>query len=203
MNNKDETPKAIAIYDSVLYLLSTKSDISGIKVSDIAREASIGKGTVYEYFKSKDEIIVKAIVYGYRKLLGSALEVCTEAKGLEGKLKSLFELAWGCSDVNLIAEFMMKISAYSRELQKDLKEAFAAARLHQLYFGKIIDDLKRAGCTEGLINPELAEKYVDYVFMSVLQRIGGPINQVTGENERNTKEEQFGFLYQMVIKALK
>lgn len=202
MVNKDEAPKAIAVYDSVLYLLSTKSDIAGIKVSDIARGASIGKGTIYEYFKSKDEIIVKAIVYGYRKMLKSAVETCAEKKGLEGKLKALFELAWGCPDMNLMVEFVMKISAYSREMQKDLKEAFVTAKLHQFYFGAIIDDLKKAGRKEGRVNPELEEKYVDYVLMSVLQRIGGPIGQVTGENERNTKEEQFDFLYQMVIKAL-
>ena len=202
MNNKDEAPKAIAVYDSVLYLLSTKSNIAGIKVADIAQRASIGKGTIYEYFKSKDEIIVKAIVYGYKKLLISAVEACAAKKGLEGKLRALFELAWGYPDVNLMAEFMMKISAYSREIQKDLKEAFVTARLHQLYFGAIIDDLKRAGREDGSINPELEEKYTDYVLMSVLQRIGGPISQVTGENERYTKEEQFGFLYQMVIKAL-
>lgn len=65
-------PKEKALYEAVLALLEEGVSISGLKVSDIARKAGIGKGTTYEYFKSKEELIIKALFYGtgeYRREL--------------------------------------------------------------------------------------------------------------------------------------
>jgi len=60
-NNPAETPQARsprreAIMDAALELFG-KSGLDGTSVETIARDAGIGKGTVYLYFKSKDEIL--------------------------------------------------------------------------------------------------------------------------------------------------
>lgn len=49
--------KKQAIFRAVLTLLQDRSP-SEITVSEIAKNAGIGKGTVYEYFTSKEELIV-------------------------------------------------------------------------------------------------------------------------------------------------
>ena len=46
-------PKVRALYEAVLELLNENADISTMKVSDITSRAGIGKGTAYDYFKSK------------------------------------------------------------------------------------------------------------------------------------------------------
>ena len=51
------------IYEGILDLIDEKSDISSIKVAEIAKRAGIGKGTVYEYCDSKEQLIVDAIIY--------------------------------------------------------------------------------------------------------------------------------------------
>ena len=40
-------------------------DISCLKVSDITARAGIGKGTAYEYFRSKDELVECALNYHF------------------------------------------------------------------------------------------------------------------------------------------
>lgn len=59
---KESRPKVLALYQAVLELLDEGRDINSIKVSDITKQAGIGKGTAYEYFKSKEELIACALL---------------------------------------------------------------------------------------------------------------------------------------------
>ena len=66
------------MYEAVSELLEERKEIMSIKVSDITAKAGIGKGTAYEYFSSKEELIAHAFVYEYaikiQKLSQSAFE---------------------------------------------------------------------------------------------------------------------------------
>ena len=67
MKNKDNYPKAIAIYEAVLQWIHEEHDLPSLTVSEIAKRAGVGKGTVYDYFQSKEEIVAKTYIYGYKK----------------------------------------------------------------------------------------------------------------------------------------
>lgn len=60
---KETRPKVLALYRGVLELLDEGADVNTIKVSDITAKAGIGKGTAYDYFKSREEIIACALLY--------------------------------------------------------------------------------------------------------------------------------------------
>ena len=60
---KETRPKVLALYRGVLELLDEGEDVNTIKVSDITAKAGIGKGTAYDYFKSREEIIACALLY--------------------------------------------------------------------------------------------------------------------------------------------
>ena len=51
------------MYEAVSGLVKAKKEIADIKVSDITKAAGIGKGTAYEYFESKEELIAHALMY--------------------------------------------------------------------------------------------------------------------------------------------
>ncbi|HSQ77554.1 MAG TPA: TetR/AcrR family transcriptional regulator [Nitrospirota bacterium] len=51
--NKEEKKKAIL---SAARTVFAKEGFAATKIEDVAREAGIGKGTIYEYFRSKDDI---------------------------------------------------------------------------------------------------------------------------------------------------
>lgn len=63
--NKEEklSPKVEALYKAVMALLLEGRQIRKMKVSEITEKAGIGKGTAYEYFESKEELLVDALDY--------------------------------------------------------------------------------------------------------------------------------------------
>lgn len=77
----EKFPKMKKMFDAVTDLLREGADINTIKVSDITSRASIGKGTAYEYFKSKEELIVQAVLYEMETMLqdvDSRMEKCSD-----------------------------------------------------------------------------------------------------------------------------
>ncbi|MGN1140260.1 MAG: TetR/AcrR family transcriptional regulator [Oliverpabstia sp.] len=56
--------KVERLYEAVRALLEEGKSVNTLTVSEITEKAGIGKGTAYEYFKSKEEMIAKAILYG-------------------------------------------------------------------------------------------------------------------------------------------
>lgn len=61
------------IYDSVIALIAEgKVDFT---VSEIAEKANVGKGTVYEYCKSKEELVSSAILYYADDVVSSVLSM--------------------------------------------------------------------------------------------------------------------------------
>lgn len=57
------SPKVLAMYEAVNELLEEGRDIYRMKISEITQRAGIGKGTAYEYFSTKEELLGKAIFY--------------------------------------------------------------------------------------------------------------------------------------------
>ncbi|MDE5892336.1 MAG: TetR/AcrR family transcriptional regulator [Acetatifactor sp.] len=61
---KEQIPaKVLQLYRGVIELILEGVDIRTLKVSDITQKAGIGKGTAYDYFDTKEEIIVSAILH--------------------------------------------------------------------------------------------------------------------------------------------
>lgn len=63
--NKKESKKNIIL--DAAFALFMKRGYAKVKVIDIAESAGIGKGTVYEYFKSKDEILMELVIKYVKK----------------------------------------------------------------------------------------------------------------------------------------
>ena len=55
--------KKAAVFRAVLKLLRQGRPLGDLKVSEIAEAAGIGKGTVYEYFPSREELLRDAMQY--------------------------------------------------------------------------------------------------------------------------------------------
>ena len=61
---KEQIPsKVLQLYRGVIELILEGVDIRTLKVSDITQKAGIGKGTAYDYFDTREEIIVSAILH--------------------------------------------------------------------------------------------------------------------------------------------
>ncbi|HOC06310.1 MAG: TetR/AcrR family transcriptional regulator [Bacillota bacterium] len=76
-------PKKNLIYEAALSLVYESNDFSSIKVADIADRAGIGKGTVYEYFQSKEQVIGEALLYMWEQALESFALFLEENEGFK------------------------------------------------------------------------------------------------------------------------
>ena len=63
----DKEAKKMEILHAAMHVFARKGVVN-TKMIDIATTASIGKGTIYEYFRSKEEIFTSAFIYYYQMM---------------------------------------------------------------------------------------------------------------------------------------
>ncbi len=155
-NNK----KSDLILDSMQKLM-LKKDTRSISVSEIAREAGIGKGSIYYYFKSKEEIVDAVIERSYSDAIRQAQEL-VQAPGLDAltKMEIIFRT---CRDSSV--ELSRQEAGSYMELQQ-------SALLHQQYIyimirnlRPILADIIRQGNQEGTITCSSPDEVAEIVLI--------------------------------------
>lgn len=78
------------IYDALEELMCTVP-FKEISVDSIAKKAGVGKGSVYYYFESKDEILSDVIERSYRRAIREYLNNIVYERSALGRIKQLFK----------------------------------------------------------------------------------------------------------------
>lgn len=105
--NKQEKRRAIALASRELLL---EHGIKNITISKIARCAGVGKGTIYEYFTNKEDIvfeIISVFIAQHEKELNMLIEqpITTKQK-LKGVLSSLYSIKDSEQQLAIYREFL-------------------------------------------------------------------------------------------------
>lgn len=79
--------KKAAVFRAVLKLLRQGRPLGDLKVSEIAEAAGIGKGTVYEYFPSREELLRDAMQYSRAQGFQELYAAISDAEGFEDRWK--------------------------------------------------------------------------------------------------------------------
>lgn len=77
--------KKAAVFRAVLGLLRQGRPLGDLKVSEIAEAAGIGKGTVYEYFPSREELLRDAMQYSRAQGFGELFAAISGTEGFEAR----------------------------------------------------------------------------------------------------------------------
>jgi len=202
MDDNKYSKKEIEIFEGFDKLLQNKIDPSKIKVSDIAKYSKVGKGTVYEYFKTKEEVIAKSIIYKLNKEFEEFMKRCEEANGFENKCKTGYEELARIIN-NRFLYFQILISSEEiYTLIKYLSENNQCRAKFKNYVERSLESTIRLGIEEGKINTNLDVEYIKNVFISV----GGGIAVKAHIKQGNMSEEdiqtQKQNSYTMLIKSL-
>ena len=145
-------PKVIAMYRAVSTLLRENKDIPEMSVSMITGLAGIGKGTAYEYFDSKEEIIVCALLYEIRTVTeqtSEQLKSCPDMESQIGKMLLLVEEHSQCVDA--IMAFLHLLTDHSKEgklLRERMAEENGNGPVDQL-IRKMMDNARARGELRG------------------------------------------------------
>ena len=152
----DPSQKVLAMYQAVIEFINEGCDINTLKVADITGRAGIGKGTAYEYFSSKEEIISSAILY-YVKVCFEKLQVIsTDNRTFQQKINEVMDFIDEHVKERQGVFFLIKMVLESYEIPKNLKDEYE--RMKQQCCDKekneIIDCIVEEGVREGLIREE-------------------------------------------------
>jgi AcrR family transcriptional regulator len=74
--------------------------LAGTTIDEIAREASVAKGTVYLYYKSKDEVLLQLVERDLAELEAETLAAIGAAASLDARLRGFFAASIGFFDRN-------------------------------------------------------------------------------------------------------
>lgn len=121
------------ILDSLQELLETK-DIEAISVSEIAKTAGIGKGSIYYYFPSKDAILEALIKRNYEKPIETAKNLAGQTNiSPFMRMAMIFQ---ACRNSSLEFRSHKSVSAPPDAQENSL--------LHQKYLNHLVTELKPA-----------------------------------------------------------
>lgn len=89
METKELSPKVLAAYKAVIELFAEGADLNTLTVSEITARAGIGKGTVYDYFSNKEEILAGALYYEMNVACGELYERLKDKENLYEKIEQI------------------------------------------------------------------------------------------------------------------
>ena len=159
------SPKEIAIFEGLFQLAADGKSFSGIKVQDIATVAGIGKGTVYEYFSSKEEILSGAILFALDHLLVWVEEILKEELTFRQMLEQ-FSSKMALDQKNMMCAIVMLVATMSREQRRAVQTCGEdeivrfAARVKRAE-----EQLFAIGRQSGEIDPQLDDGFCEHVVL--------------------------------------
>ncbi len=166
MRDNKKTDKIIAIYHAVEDFIAEGADLSSMRVSDIAAKAGIGKGTTYEYFASKEELVVKAMVYLVGSMTKRIINNMEKLDSFQDKFMLLLEeMEEKVKQRACILKYFhmlgdLNLCDRMQEVLLDNKEA------NEFNPMQIIRYLIRQGKEEGLIGERYSESYTEAAIFS-------------------------------------
>lgn len=178
-NNRDysylnpTSAKVIALYGAVGALLKEGADASQLKVADIAARAGIGKGTTYDYFKSREELIVKAMLYQIAENLRAVWEKVDAEENFQNKVYTFLDQIFNssCKENCLIRQLLPLFSGGESmpvRFREELKKCGPPISEMQ----KITDRLYESAVLEGICSGGLSVYYVRTAFFNLLISYG-------------------------------
>jgi TetR/AcrR family fatty acid metabolism transcriptional regulator len=136
------------------------------RVSDVAARASVADGTIYLYFRNKEELLMTAINTAFNAFMSRARSELDAIPSPAGKLRRLAGLhleALG-SNRNLAIVFQMELRQSARFLAPFSHEHMVE------YFG-LVRSAIREGQAQGIFRPGLHEKIAANCFFGALDEM--------------------------------
>ncbi len=152
--------KVMLMYKAVAAMIAEGVDVNGISVSVITDRAGIGKGTVYEYFESKDELLVCAIAYYMQNICEKMSSGLAEKAGFAEKMSFIMdeldkEENQDCSIVRYV-HILTDDSNLSRMVMQKMREE----PLQNYLPGTVITKVLQDGIACGEVREDLPLEYM-------------------------------------------
>ena len=196
LNKKDQKRKTII--ESAAVLFSQKS-YHEVMMEDIAKLSSIAKGTVYNYFNSKEELYFSIMKLRMEKLIISLKEKIKEETSCIDSLHSFI--------IHLYM-FMMKYKSfflmYQKEALKTEHELCSELVILEKEFRNILEEIILTGKNESLFGIIEEEFAVDWILGGIYGAIRRGIDKCYPEEKMiDERENIFDFILHGLFSGFK
>ncbi len=136
------------------------------RVSDIAREAGIASGTIYLYFKTKDEILVTLFREKMAAFVAGVRKAIAEEPGATAKIRRMIRLHFETLEAN--ADVAEVVQVELRQGQK----FFRGASAHEIsaYFD-LIGSVLQEGVEAGVFRRDLPVKVATKMLFGAMDQV--------------------------------
>ena len=146
-NNQKTSNKEVAIYKAIIELINEGADVSAMKVGDITARAGIGKGTAYEYFESKEEMVQKALFYYIMEQIERAKALVESKEKFEDRFMAILD--YMVDNKNEIRPFLWIIRMRKSEVT-DMEQGSGEILQCLMYLSGLAEWFLAFGDAEGL-----------------------------------------------------
>lgn len=194
-------PKVKAMYDAVRQLLEEGCDVNEMKVADITNRAGIGKGTAYEYFDNKEQIISGALLYHISSVCGYLKEETKQYDNLSEVVACILDYLEKIMQEGECFIKFVHILTDSSSLSRRLQEKIVERNQETCMPGDLIGQIIRIGTESGEINKSLPYTYLSMV---IIAKVLMYVVYLTGMMEENDcgKEEMRQLIYRSILSEL-
>lgn len=143
-----------------------RSGYFNAKVSDVAREAGVADGTVYLYFKNKDDLLTSIFSTAMDEFIRRARSELARLSDPRDQLRHFARLHFECLEHDRDMAIVFQV-----ELRQSTKfmEQFSTTKLAE-YF-QIIRQIIEAGQLSGLFRPQLNSRLVAKILFGALDEM--------------------------------
>lgn len=163
-------PKVVKLYGAVMELIEEGVDISSMKVSQITERAGIGKGTAYDYFGTREEIIVHALMFfmeeAVRKLEQEIWEKENFSQRIELFMDSIDRQAEKGACLLCLVNLVFEASDLGQLFRKLLNEHREHRKEEACLLSALEREMVEKGIADGEIRKDLPTAYMTYILMA-------------------------------------
>ncbi|MEG1782399.1 MAG: TetR/AcrR family transcriptional regulator [Oscillospiraceae bacterium] len=195
--------KEVTIFKGVLALAHQGRNVYNITAQQIASAAGVGKGTIYDYFSSKEEIIAKAIIYSIENENSLLKEKVDALSSFKEKMYAVYERVLA-GFTNSLSSFNLIISiGGTKELLSFLTSGYQSYEQLMEQSTEIFTQILTCGVLEGEILPPRDADYVRMIISANYMAVGKAAMEAHTNGTMDTaKELIMANAYKMLIKSL-
>ena len=165
---KEYSEKEKSIFKAIMDLLNQGFGIHELKVSDIAVAAGIGKGTVYEYFTTKGEIIRQAVSYYVYKEYEAFTAIISEEYSFEDMISNLLNHMVDMLKTRFSSLLFMVVSLGETDIKQLIREDRALFTEIRSGMNEFITEIYKIGRKEKVIGDNVTAEDCRLVLNGIL-----------------------------------
>lgn len=159
-------PKVLLLYEAVFQLFSEGADVNNIRVSTITEKAGIGKGTAYDYFDTKEEMIAGALMFHVRNILQELSDILMKKESFGEQINCMLDhLEQGKEKQDCLIRYF-HIMTDNSELSGLVKKRLTTDAFEKYLPISIFKQVIKQGIERGEVRRDVPLEYLGYSLFS-------------------------------------